>query len=85
MNKNLRFLYCMNWTLLIIGIVCLVTGYILDFHIFREIFVRSTMGIFKQVHKWSGYFFTAFLLWHLLNKWGWFSGMTKKLKEIKEE
>lgn len=81
MNKNLRFFYYMNCGLLLVGIVCLVTGYVIDFKFFRTIFERETIGTIKHFHKWSGYFFTGFLVWHLMNKWQWFKMIQAKLQE----
>lgn len=78
--KNLRYLYYMNILLLLGGIICLASGYILDFKIFREIFSRPQMRIIKQIHIWSGYFFTIFLIWHMIGKLPWFNIIAQKIK-----
>lgn len=70
----------MNLLLLIGGIICLASGYILDFKIFREVFDRPKMRIIKEIHIWSGYFFTLFLIWHTLNKLSWFKIVINKIK-----
>lgn len=64
--------YWVDILLLISGVICLATGYILDFHIIRS---REL----KQYHIWSGYVMTAAIVLHVIWNAGWLGNMTKQI------
>ena len=74
MKKN----FWLDVILLISGLICIVTGICLDFHIFP----RGDMDIlrtFRHVHIYSGYVMAAVLIFHVAWHAGWLKNSAKKI------
>jgi hypothetical protein len=73
MKKN----YGLDWLLFISGLICIVTGLMLDFHLISG--GREARLLYRNIHIYSGYFMAVGLLLHLFWHKGWISMATKKI------
>ena len=73
MKKN----YGLDWLLFISGLICIVTGLMLDFHLISG--GREARLFYRNIHIYSGYFMAVGLLLHLFWHKGWISMATKKI------
>ena len=72
MKKNFN----LDILLFISGIVCIITGIILDFHLVPG--GREATRPFKLVHTYSGYIMAVGLIFHILWHKDWIKGAAKK-------
>ena len=59
------------------GLICIVTGIILDFHLVEG--GREARKIYRLVHTYSGYVMAVGILIHLIWHADWIKGATKKI------
>ena len=75
MKKN----FYLDLLLFVSGLVCLITGIVLDFHHFGGFGGgRALKGIITDVHTSGGYFMKIGLLFHLVWHWKWSKAVAKK-------
>lgn len=67
--------YFINISLIVMSIVCIVTGFMLDS---RSGFINVT-----KLHIWSGYIMTGILAIHLLMHVDWIVNLTKTIRRNK--
>ncbi len=79
MKKN----YILDILLFLAATVCIVTGIMLDFHLFRG--GREMKMLITNWHIWSGYIMLVGILFHLAWHWGWIRNVTKLLFGNKAE
>lgn len=65
--------YWMDIILLISGVVCLVTGYVMDFHLTST---REAHVLMKNLHIWTGYIMTIALIFHVIWHMSWLKNVT---------
>lgn len=76
--------YCLDIVLLIIGMVCLLTGLaIAQKPSFLAAFASPSK--MKFLHEWSGYLFTALIALHLALHVKWIKHMTNSIQAIKNK
>lgn len=63
--------YFVNIPLTVMALVCIVTGFLLDF--------KSTAFNAKSLHIWSGYIMTGILVLHFLLHVEWVANLTKTI------
>lgn len=63
--------YFINITLTVMALVCIVTGFLLDF--------RLNVFNAKLLHIWSGYIMTGILALHFLMHVEWIANLTKTI------
>ncbi len=73
MKKN----YWLDWLLFISGLICIVTGLMLDFHLISG--GREARLFYRHIHIYSGYIMGIGLLFHLIWHKDWISMATKKI------
>ena len=73
MKKN----YYLDVLLFVSGLICIVTGIMLDFHLISG--GREARFLYKNIHIYSGYIMGIGLLVHLLWHKGWITMATKKI------
>ncbi len=71
MKKN----YFLDIVLFLTGLICIVTGIILDFHWFSG--GREVKMLFTNIHIYTGYTMSIGLLFHLAWHMGWIRNVTK--------
>ena len=79
-NERMFFMkrnYYLDCLLFISGIICIVTGLMLDFHLISG--GKEVRSLYKHIHIYSGYFMGLALIIHLLWHKGWISQATKKI------
>ena len=75
MKKN----FYLDLLLFVSGLVCLITGIVLDFHLFGGFGGgRALKGIITDVHTYSGYIMMIGLLFHIIWHWKWVKAVAKK-------
>ena len=72
MKKN----FWLDVILFVSGLICIVTGIILDFHLVEG--GREARRVYRLVHTYSGYVMAIGILIHLVWHAAWISGATKK-------
>ena len=80
MKKN----FYLDLLLFFSGLICLITGIVLDFHLFAG-GGRAAKDMISNIHTYSGYIMMAGLLFHLVWHWQWVKAVAKKqfIKENK--
>ena len=73
MKKN----FWLDVILFVSGLVCIVTGIILDFHLIKG--GREVIKIFRLVHAYSGYVMAVGILIHLAWHFDWIRNAAKKI------
>ena len=73
MKKN----YILDIILFIAGLVCILTGIVLDFHLFSG--GREAKMFITDIHIYTGYTMAIGLLFHLAWHMGWIRNVTKLL------
>lgn len=73
MKKN----YWLDWILFISGLICIITGLMLDFHLISG--GREARLFYRHIHTYSGYIMGVGLLLHLIWHKDWISMATKKI------
>ena len=73
MRKN----YILDVLLFISACLCILTGIILDFHLFTG--GRNAKVLLTNWHSYSGYILLTGLFLHLAWHWGWLQGTTRRL------
>ncbi|ODA42359.1 hypothetical protein [Desulfosporosinus sp. BG] len=63
--------YFINISLIVMSLVCIVTGFLLD--------SRSNLFNVNTLHIWSGYIMAGILVIHLLMHIGWIVNLTKTI------
>jgi hypothetical protein len=74
MKKN----FCLDVLIFISGLICIVTGICLDFHIFP----RGDMEIFRlmrKIHTYSGYIMAVGLIFHIAWHGNWIKSAAKQI------
>ncbi|MDF2563606.1 MAG: hypothetical protein K0Q53_1 [Massilibacillus sp.] len=67
--------YWVDIILLISGVVCLGTGYAIDFHLAST---REVGMLVKKMHIWTGYIMTIAILLHVILHMSWLKNVTCK-------
>lgn len=73
MKKN----YYLDLLLFVSGLICIVTGVMLDFHLISG--GREARLLYRNIHIYSGYIMGIGLILHLVWHKGWISMATKKI------
>lgn len=63
MQKN----YWIDIVLLLSGLICVLSGYILDFRLIS----REWIGFYKMLHSYSAYLMTIAMVLHFILHWNW--------------
>lgn len=75
MKKN----FYLDLLLFVNGLLCIVTGIVLDFHLFAGFGDgRALKGIITNIHTYSGYVMMVGLLFHIVWHWKWVKAVAKK-------
>lgn len=75
MKKN----FYLDLLLFISGLACIVTGIVLDFHLFAGFGnERAVKAVITNIHTYSGYIMMIGLLFHLVWHWQWVKAVAKK-------
>ena len=74
MKKN----FYLDILLFISGLICIVTGICLDFHLFPH-GDFGVMRTFRNVHIYSGYIMAAGIIFHVVWHVGWFKSAAKQI------
>lgn len=74
--------YYIDIALLLIGVVCILTGFALAF---KPAFLTTILPVFrmKSLHEWTGYLLTVLIVLHLLLHFDWMKSMTNLIKTTK--
>lgn len=74
--------YYIDIGLLLIGVVCILTGFALAF---KPAFLTTVLPVFrmKSLHEWTGYLLTALIIVHLLLHFSWMQSMTNLITTAK--
>lgn len=67
--------YWVDIILLISGVVCIGTGYVLDFHLTGT---REAAMMMKKIHFWAGYILSFAVIVHLILHFSWLKNVTCK-------
>lgn len=73
MKKN----FWLDVILLVSGLVCIVTGIMLDFHLIEG--GREVRRVYRLVHTYSGYIMTVGIIFHLAWHIDWIRNAAKKI------
>ena len=73
MKKN----FYLDLLLFASGLICIITGIILDFHLFSG--GKSVKILLTDIHIYSGYTMSVALLFHLVWHWKWVRAVSKQL------
>jgi len=68
--------YWMDIVLLVSGVVCIGTGYVIDFRLSST---REIGMMMKQIHIWSGYIMTIAVLFHVIWHMSWLKNVTGQI------
>ena len=75
MKKN----FYLDLLLFLSGLICILTGIVLDFHLFAgHGNGRALKGIITAIDTYSGYIMAAGLLFHLIWHWKWIKAAAGK-------
>ena len=75
MKKN----FYLDLLLFVSGLLCIVTGIVLDFHLFAGFGNgRALKGIITNIHTYSGYIMMIGLLFHIIWHWKLVKAVSKK-------
>lgn len=74
MKKN----FYLDLLLFISGLICIVTGIIIDFHLFTG--GKAVKMLLTDIHTYSGYIMSIALIFHLIWHWKWVQAVSKQLK-----
>ena len=72
MKKN----FSLDVILFIAGLICIITGIILDFHLIPG--GREARKIYKDIHIYSGYIMAIGLIFHIVWHKDWIKAASKK-------
>ena len=61
--------FILDILLVVSTLLCVVTGIVLDFHLFSG--GRSVKMLLFTIHKWSGYGMAVFAVLHFAWHWNW--------------
>ncbi len=73
--------YWVDMVLLIAGLICVISGYLLDFHIGARAYTK----LYKDIHSYSAYVMTAALVLHFYYHWSWLKEVSKRQLLSKQE
>lgn len=68
--------YWVDIILLISGVICIATGYVIDFHMLST---KEQAMIIKHIHVWSGYFMTIAVIFHVIWHMNWLKNVTGQI------
>ena len=77
MKKN----FYLDLLLFLSGLVCILTGIILDFHLLHYMGAgsgRAFKGFVTSIHTYSGYIMMFGLLFHIVWHWKWVKAVARK-------
>lgn len=74
--------YFLDIVLGIIGLVCAITGLIIDF---KPQEFSAVVGMVKHLHIWSGYAVIVLVSIHLLWHFSWLEVMTKSIAKVRKK
>ena len=74
---NLKKIFMMDLLIFISGLICIVTGIILDFHLLGN--SREARMLCKDIHTYSGYIMSVGLIFHIAWHTSWIKSATKSL------
>ncbi|MBR1729316.1 MAG: DUF4405 domain-containing protein [Selenomonadaceae bacterium] len=75
MKKN----FYLDVILFIAGLICIITGIMLDFHIIPG--GREYHRIYREIHTYSGYVMAIGLIFHIVWHSSWIKNAFKQLKK----
>ena len=78
MKKN----FVLDMLLLVSGAACIVTGVILDFHLFFG--GREVKFLITEIHRWTGYIMTIGIVLHFIWHWKWLKAIAGQLSAKKQ-
>ncbi len=67
--------YWIDIVLLLSGLICVLSGYILDFRLIS----REWIGFYKNLHSISAYLMTIAMILHFIFHWNWMLQVSRQL------